>query len=84
MKHSKKLTRSLLLAVFLLGVLWTALPPSGEAASTQTGHGITWELTGAAIQRTLNGDCDHMGVLDTCREECIFGSPTGNFGCYSS
>ncbi len=86
MKTSQRLTRTLLITILLLGALWIASPPSGEALDSDPFHGneITWELTGDAIQRTAAGDCSDTGSLDTCREECYLGYATGNFDCFSN
>ncbi len=82
MKHWKRLTRALLITALMLGAAWTFWPAAGEAADTNTGYGETWELTSAAQQQTADGNCD-MGTLDTCRELCLFGEPTGQFGCFA-
>ncbi len=83
MKTSKRLTRTLLITGLVLGALWIASPPTGEAVTNETGPGITWELTTAAARETASGRCEEFGALDTCREECDYGMPTGNFSCFT-
>ena len=81
MKNLKQLTRTLLITSLFLGVLWIALPPAGEAAWSG-GRTETWELTAAAIQRSVAGDCAQMGALNVCRELCVSGQSTGEFACF--